>query len=91
MDPDAGKQLKWAKEIVITVSFVCYNWAELSGSYKVLQAINPNPKPRAKPWKIKMLPLGVSSQKEKKQLLSHSDYTAHILQLLKDVLQHPEE
>lgn len=37
MDPDARRQLKWAKEILITVSSVCYNWEELSGNYKVLQ------------------------------------------------------
>jgi len=61
------------------------NYLEIIKYFRFLQAINPDPKPRAKPWKIKVLQLDLTSQKN--QLLSHSDYTVHVLQLLNDVLQ----
>lgn len=42
--------------------FVCYN-LEIIKYCRLLQAINPNPKSCAKPWKIKMLQLGLACQK----------------------------
>lgn len=47
--------------MVITVSLSAT--LEVIKYCRLLQAINPNPKPRGKPWKIKMLQLGLTSQK----------------------------
>lgn len=60
-------------------NFVCYN-LEIIKYCRLLQAINPNPKPRAKLWKIKILQLGLTSQKipAAESLWLHSTYSSTV-------------